>query len=211
MYEKWPEDLYPQGKNDKFITTLDLISTAKGQNSYSFHVQKKCMINFSHTWIFSTYHNYYLVLENCWQPHCGGLVEGQEPPTCHRWTGHPPGSTSGWALGRSKPLPRCYSHPRTLHGGDHLGVLDVGQLDCEITPLGGDGTGFDIGTEVPLGGRVESLEGYDPWQWISLLLESSPIPSVLHTNSHVDPKLFLNKKKMKKIKIYDHIQLFFVK
>lgn len=89
-------------------------------------------------------------------------MEGQEQPTCHRWTGHPPGSTSGWALGRSKPLPRCYSHLRTLHGGDHLGVLDVGQLDCEITPLGENGTGFDMGTEVPLGGRVESLEGYDP-------------------------------------------------
>lgn len=46
MYEKWPEDdLYPQGKNDKFITTLDLISTAKGQNSYSFHVQKDILSN----------------------------------------------------------------------------------------------------------------------------------------------------------------------
>lgn len=64
MYEKWPEDLYPQGKNDKFITTLDLISTAKGQNSYSFHVSEGNTVKFSHTWIFSTYHNYYLVLEN---------------------------------------------------------------------------------------------------------------------------------------------------
>lgn len=70
MYEKWPKDLFPQEKKDKFKTTLDLISTAKGQNSYSFHVQKEIhvrqiyMINLSHTWIFSTYHNYSLVPEN---------------------------------------------------------------------------------------------------------------------------------------------------
>lgn len=41
MYEKWPKDLCSQEKKDKFKTTLDLISTAKGQNSYSFHVQKE--------------------------------------------------------------------------------------------------------------------------------------------------------------------------
>lgn len=45
MYEKWPKDLCPQEKKDKFKTTLDLISTAKGQNSYSFHVQKEIHVH----------------------------------------------------------------------------------------------------------------------------------------------------------------------
>lgn len=56
MYEKWPKDLCSQEKKDKFKTTLDLISTAKGQNSYSFHVQKEIHVlsnlydqSFTHT------------------------------------------------------------------------------------------------------------------------------------------------------------------